>query len=289
MTGLRVLGVVGAAYVGLVALLWVVQRRLIYFPAGPVPPVERVLPGAEEVLFPTADGLALRGWFLPARGAPVATAVVFNGNAGNRSHRATLAAGLSRRGIGVLLVDYRGYGGNPGSPSEAGLLADARGARRYLETRSEVDPARVVLFGESLGAAVAVAVAAEAPPAALVLRSPFASLVAVARVHYPFLPVGLVLRDRYPSLDRIRAVPVPLLVVAGERDTVIPASQSRQLFGASPAGTKRWLALPGVDHNDPALTDGAAVLDAVAAFLRETLGAPVTPRGGSCTPRPGGS
>lgn len=272
-----VLAVAAAAYAGLVALVWLFQRRLIYFPDAVVPAAQLVLPGAEEVAFDTEDGVTLQGWFLPASGVPLATVLVLNGNAGNRSHRAGLAAGLARRGVAVLLMDYRGFGGNPGRPSEAGLLADARGARRYLAVRPGVDPRRVVLLGESLGAAVAVGSAAEAAPAALVLRSPFASLAAVARFHYPFLPVGLALRDRYPSVDWLRGVVAPLLVIAGERDSIVPVTQSRALFAGSLARTKRFVLVPRADHNDSALTDGDELLDAVAGFLQEALGSSSRP------------
>ena len=140
----------------------------------------------------------------------------------------------------MLLLDYRGYVGNPGSPSEDGLLADARAARAYLLSRADVDPARLVYFGESLGAAVAVALAAEHPPAALILRSPFTSLADIAAVHYPFLPAGLMLRDRYESIERIGRVRAPLLVVAGQRDRIVP-------FGAKPPSVRggvRSQALP---------------------------------------------
>src|SRR5205807_5382312 len=135
---------------------------------------------------------------------------------------------LADAGCQVLLFDYRGYGRNPGSPSEAGLLADARAARAYLRTRSDVDERRLVYFGESLGAAVAVALAVEEPPGALVLRSPFRSLAEVGRLHYPYLPVDLMLADRYPTADRIARVQAPLLVIAAERDEIIPVEQSRR-------------------------------------------------------------
>src|SRR5919108_309876 len=177
---LMLLAVAVAVLLG-VGLLWSQQRRLIYLPAPRgVPPAASVLPGAEEVSFPPADGLRLAGWFVPAAGPPgrgagrgrAPAVLVCNGNGGNRSLRAPLAAALARAGLAVLLFDYRGYAANPGHPTEAGLAADARAALAFLAARPEVDPARLVYFGESLGAAVALRLAVERPPAALVLRWP---------------------------------------------------------------------------------------------------------------------
>lgn len=269
---MQMLGVLAAALVLFAALAWFFQRRMIYFPLEQeVPAAGSLLDDAEEVRFETADGLTLHGWFVPAAGgADRATVLVFNGNAGNRSYRAPLAAALARRGYSVLLFDYRGYGGNPGRPSERGLLADGRAARSWLESRPAADRRRLVFFGESLGAAVALAVAVERPPAALVLRSPFTSLTDVGRRHYPFLPVGWLLADRYPSIERIAGLDSPLLVIAGERDRIVPPDQSRALFEAAPVRRKRFLSLPG-GHNDLALLAGDRLIDETIAFLEESL------------------
>jgi uncharacterized protein len=296
MRAVIVLVVVVAVLAASVGLLWVFQRRLIYLPSpGPVPPAATVLPGAEDVAFTTADGLRLRGWFVPGAFVPGAVerpartpfpsatlpdgappkrdpglarpaVLVCNGNGGNRAMRAELARALSRMGLAVLLFDYRGYGGNPGHPSEAGLAADARAALDHLAGRPEVDPERVVYFGESLGAAVALRLATERPPAALVLRSPFASLAEVGRRHYPMLPVSLLLRDRYDSAALVGRVRAPLLVVAGGRDRIVPAGHSRRLFAAAPE-PKRLVVLDDADHNDPELHDGPRLLAELRAFL----------------------
>jgi uncharacterized protein len=267
--------VVVAVLAALLGLLWLFQRRLLYFPTpGPVPPAASVLPGAEDVSFETTDGLRLAGWFVPARpGDPADRAgrarpavLVCNANAGDRSMRARLAAALARMGLAVLLFDYRGYGGNPGHPTEEGLAADARAALGYLEGRPEVDPERVIYFGESLGAAVALRLATERPPAALVLRSPFASLAEVGRRLYPVLPVSLLLRDRYDSAALAGRLDTPLLVVAGGRDQIIPASHSRRLFDAAPQ-PKRLVVLDGADHNDDELLAGPRLLAELRAFL----------------------
>jgi uncharacterized protein len=304
-----ILLVVAAVLAAPVVLLWAFQRRLLYLPAPrTVPPAATVLPGAEEVAFDTADGLRLQGWFVPAAGpgpravdkarqpaarlgyapppgdptpagpgqarpVPGPAVVVFNGNGGNRSLRAPLAGALAGMGLHVLLFDYRGYGGNPGRPTEEGLAADARAALDHLAGRPEVDPGRVVYFGESLGAAVALRLAVERPPAALVLRSPFASLAEVGRLHYPLLPVSLLLRDRYDSAALIGRLTAPLLVVAGGRDRIVPAGHSRRLFAAAPQ-PKRLAVLDGVDHNDHELLAGPWLLAELGRFLAGVPGLP---------------
>lgn len=266
---LRLVAILLAALGIALLALWAGQRRLIYFPFGDVPPPGEVgLPATEVVSFTTADGVTLAGWFVPADAEAMRlTAVVFNGNAGNRAMRAPLATALRRYGIATLLFDYRGYGGNAGSPSEEGLARDARAAVEYLATRRDVDPSRIVYFGESLGTGVAVRAAAERRPRALILRSPFPSLVEVGRHHYPILPVRWLLRDRFDSIGRIRRVGCPLLVIAGDRDGVIPFSMSERLFAAA-SEPKRMVTIAGADHNDTALLDGPGMIAEIIAFLR---------------------
>ncbi len=252
------------------ALVWTLQRRMIYFPLGQVPPPgEGALARFEPVRFTTADGIELAAWFLGASTrAPATTVIVFNGNAGNRAHRVELADALHAHGMQVLLMDYRGYGGNPGTPSERGLAADSRAARAYVASRPDVDRSRVVYFGESLGAAVAVDLASEYPPAALVLRSPFTSLGDVGRYHYPMLPVRFLLRDRFPSLDRIRRIASPVLVIAGDRDRIVPIDQSRRLYEAATA-PKALLVVAGADHNDVELLAGDEMIGAIVRFIEQ--------------------
>jgi fermentation-respiration switch protein FrsA (DUF1100 family) len=245
------------------------QRRMLFQPSGDVgSPAAAGLPAAEDVTFPTEDGLTLTGWYVPPLAAPTGdVAIVFNGNAGNRSYRADLARGLAERGIGVLLFDYRGYGGNAGEPSEAGLARDARAARRFLESRKDIDPRRISYFGESLGAAVAVSLAVEYPPRALILRSPWTSLADTASHHFPYLPIRLLLRDRFASVDNIARVRSPVLVITAAYDSIVPSEQSRRLFQAA-AEPKRLLVVENADHNDLALVAGPEVVGAVADFLK---------------------
>jgi fermentation-respiration switch protein FrsA (DUF1100 family) len=265
---LPLLWVLVAAVVLTLALIWLLQRRLIYFPTStPVPAAATILPTAEQVSFDTEDDARLGAWWLPPARASRDTVIVFHGNAGDRSHRAPLADVLTRAGYGVLLFDYRGYGGNPGEPSETGLAADARAARAYVDSRPDVDRSRVVYFGESLGAAVAVSLAIEKPPKALILRSPFTSLADMGRIHYPFLPTGPLLRDRYESISRIDQVACPILILAGERDTIIPAEVSRRLYEGISRGDAQFVLIPGADHNDFELLAGKQLIEEVLRFV----------------------
>lgn len=251
------------------AVLWFTQRRMMYFPARDVPsPAVIGLPQAQAVTFATEDGLTLHGWFVPGEGLSAGSVIVFNGNAGNRAYRADLAAQLAARGLSVLLFDYRGYGENRGAPSEEGLARDARAARRYVLSRGDVNRP-LVYFGESLGSGVAVRLAGEHAPHALVLRSPYTSFADMGRYHFfGHIPTWM-FRDRFPSIDRIARLGCPLLVIAGTADTVVPVSQSQQLFQAA-REPKRLLILQGADHNDESLVAGPKVVAEVIQFLRET-------------------
>lgn len=173
--------------VAVLAAVWLGQRRLIYFPDRAAP---KPMPGASEVALGTSDGLRLTAWLVPAAGADRRLAVLLApGNAGNRGGRVRLANALARAGLTVLLLEYRGYGANPGRPSEAGLARDVRAARAYLD-ETGFGPDRIIYVGESLGAAVVTELATEQPPAGLVLRSPFVDLASVGHTITGSCPCG---------------------------------------------------------------------------------------------------
>lgn len=247
-----------------VAMLWALQRQLIYFPDNaPVPPAGNVLAGSRDVTLRTADGLELGAWYVPAAD-PVDTGMavlVAPGNGGNRAGRAGFADELSRRGLAVLLMDYRGYGGNPGSPSEDGLALDADAAVEAL-TELGYPPRRTIYFGESLGTAVVAALHVRHPPAGVVLRSPFTELADVGAHHYPWLPVRALLRDRFPVVQHLASSNVPTTVIYGDRDSVVPPPLSAAVADQALTLAER-VVIADADHNDPVMF-GAQVADAVA-------------------------
>jgi uncharacterized protein len=261
--------VVTAVVLFVVLLSWAFQRRLIYLPStGAVPSAATMLAGARDVQLTTTDGLRLGAWYVPGRvAAGTFTVLVANGNAGDRSLRAPLARALANQGFGVLLFDYRGYGGNPGSPSEEGLARDVRAARQFL-TDEGVPGERLLYYGESLGAAVVAELATEHPPAGLVLRSPFTELASVGQIHYPFLPVRALLKDRFPVVEYLAQVTVPITVVYGTEDSIVPPEESRRSV-AGARGPIRLVVVEGADHNDPALLKGEVLVQAVMELANE--------------------
>ncbi len=263
-TALRVGVAVVVLAVVVVALAWVFQRRLVYLPFGaPDGSAGAYLDGGRDVVLHTDDGLDLTAWWAPATGpARDRTVLVAPGNGGSRVLRVPLAQALAAEGFDVLLVEYRGYGGNPGSPTEEGLAADVGAAYRYLVEERGVAPDRLVLFGESLGGAPLTRLATERPVGALVLRSPFTSLADVGVRAYPYLPVRALLRDRFPLLEHVRSVRAPVAVVAGAADEIVPVEQSRAVADAAGA---LYVEVPGARHNDTELNSGQAVVAVVVA------------------------
>jgi fermentation-respiration switch protein FrsA (DUF1100 family) len=256
----RLLAIGLGAYLLVVVLVYAFQRRLQYLPSPGAPSLPQ---GAEDVRLEAADGTALRAWHWPG----AHTVLILHGNAGNRRDRLYLADGLRKRGFGVFLLDYRGYGGSEGSPTEEGLLADALASVRWLRGHGAT---RIAYYGESLGCGVAADLAAREPPSAIVFQSGADSLVKVAQKVYFFLPVTWLMKDRYEAAKAMRGVSCPVLSIHGANDSVIARQRGRALFDAA-EGPKEWWLVPGADHGD--VIDVAPMnvyFDRVAAFLAKS-------------------
>ncbi len=217
----------------------------------------------EDVRFQSADGTNLHGWYLP-HPDPRAVVLFCHGNAGNIEHRAGLMNALHHRvGVSAMIFDYRGYGQSDGAPTEAGVMADARAARRWLAQREGIAEDRIVLMGRSIGGAVAVDLAAGNGARGLVLESTFSSVPDVAAKLYPLLPVRLLMRSKFDSADKIDRYRGPLLQSHGDADRVVPYELGRRLHAAA-NDPKQFVVIPGGDHNGPQSDE---YYDRLIAFL----------------------
>jgi fermentation-respiration switch protein FrsA (DUF1100 family) len=249
------------AYGGVLALMYVFQRSLMYFPdRARTSPAAAGLPQAEEVTLTSADGERLIAWYVPPQAAKPLV-IYFHGNGGALNLRAGRFGWLTADGFGLLGLSYRGYGGSTGKPSETGFLLDASAAYDFATSRYPAG--RIVLWGESLGTGVAVALAAERQVGGLILDAPFTSAADVGAAAYPYVPVRWFMKDSFRSNERIARVKVPLLVLHGERDEVVPIAYGERLCDLANE-PKRMVRIPLGGHVD---LDDHGAPEAVRAVL----------------------
>lgn len=210
-----------------IIFMYVWQRHLIYFPSKEKPQLERF--GAQdmtELTLITRDGLRLSSWYKAAH-SNHPTIVYLHGNAGHIGYRVPLVRPLMDEGFGLLLLEYRGYGGNPGQPTEQGLYEDGRAAIDFLCDKG-LRPQDIVLYGESLGTGIATQLALEYDVCALILQSPYTSLATLAKHHYPWILVKP--WDQFDSMKRITTIHTPLLILHGAQDKIVPVQQALELY-----------------------------------------------------------
>jgi len=246
--------IAAACYLGFAALMYVVQRSLMYFPETVrTAPAAAGLPQAQEVVLDTTDGEKVIVWHVAPRGEqPVV--LYFHGNGGSLRLRVDRFQRIAAAGVGLVALSYRGYGGSSGKPTEQGLINDARAAYAFAAERYP----RIALWGESLGTGVAVALAAEKPIIRLVLDAPYTSALDLARANHWYLPVRLLMKDQFRSDERIARVKAPVLIMHGEVDQIIPIAYGERLF-AMIQGPKQFARFPGGYHVDLDRHGGAEV------------------------------
>jgi fermentation-respiration switch protein FrsA (DUF1100 family) len=237
-------------YCLLLVILYFTQRSMTYFPdRSVITPSQAGVPEMEVIELATQDNLSIKAWYKAPTTPHTPTLVYFHGNAGGLAHRGFIARIFLDQGYGLFLLTYRGYSGNPGSPSEAGLYNDARAAIKFL-INQDVSPECLVLIGESIGSSVAIKMATEFKVGSIILQAPFSTLTDVASIHYSFfLPYKGLIQDKYDSMAIASQIRAPILILHGKNDTIIPPELSRKLFEIMPE-PKEAEYLPGRGHND---------------------------------------
>ncbi len=230
----RILFTVLIAYLFVVAVVYMAQRKLQYYPDTNYPgsPSLNNVPKMQEIKVKTEDGLELLAWFAAPEDSNGKVVVIYHGNAGNMGERAYKARKFINSGYGVYFCEYRGYGGNEGFLTEHGVYNDARSAIKWLK-KEGYDASQFILYGESLGSGPAVQMAKEFKAPYLILEGGFSSAVDVAKGVYPWLPVGMMMLDRYDNISKIKDIKTSLLMVHGEGDPVVDISYGKKLFDAA--------------------------------------------------------
>mmetsp|Transcript_13028 Transcript_13028/g.25302 ORF Transcript_13028/g.25302 Transcript_13028/m.25302 type:complete len:360 (-) Transcript_13028:468-1547(-) len=282
---------------GLIAFLIIKQNDILYIPhpdpsisrAPAVTPLEFGKMPYEDVHIETADGARIHSWLIlqsatdEAENRKASTLIYFHGNAGNIENRLPYYASLyDTVKVNILAVDYRGYGGSEGKPTEAGLCEDARAVAKFVASCRHIDPDRVFVFGRSLGGAVAIELLAseecEVPIQGLIVENTFLSIADMATILYPFLkPLNPLLcrpwlRNEWRSRDRIGKIAVPILFISGGQDELIPPEHMKQLFRLCKRvpGTQFRL-VPNGGHNDTPIHGGEDYLTSIGTFINEVV------------------
>ena len=246
----RLLIELACIYAFVLVVLFVFQRHMEYFPDPQAVgnPAQAGVAEKQSVQVTTEDGLNLVAWFAPPKQKNGKIVVFFHGNAGNITLRAAKAKLFMSHGYGVFLCEYRGYGGNPGDPSEQGLYSDGRAGLSWLMNQG-YKPEQFVIYGESVGSGIAVQMASEIHPKYLILEAAFSSAADVAKGSMVGIPVDLLMQDRYDSAAKIGKIKTRLLMVHGTSDVVVPIGYGRKLFLAANQ-PKHFFTIAGGGHND---------------------------------------
>ena len=262
---LKAIGVAIMGYIMMAAMLYAFQRNLIYryMEGTPIAPS-----WLSEKAIQTEDGLTLKAfWRAPQKDRP--TILFLHGNAGHIGHRLFKVKPYAEKGFGIMMFSWRGYAGNPGSPTEEGLYADARAAAAFLKEK-KIPNDEVFVYGESLGTAVAVKLAVEQkkPFLAVVLEAPFTSIPDLGKQIYPFMPIETLAMDQFRTIDMIDQLKAPLLVVVGLRDSLVPIDQPKALMAKAGSARKQGLVYPHLSHLE--LHEDSVFKD-IIAFLGKVI------------------
>lgn len=231
-------------YLALVLAVFIGQRSLLYFPSK-ARPTENILRSLGLSFWPSAsEYYGLMHGTSSAKG----TIIIFHGNAGSAISRVFYSNALGRLGYRVILAEYPGYGGRPGSMGEAEFAADAAATIR----RAHADfKSPIWVWGESLGAGVVASVAARPglPVAGIVLITPWDTLSEVAKKHYWYLPAGQMLYDKFDSVSYMQSFDKPVAVILAGQDNIVPPEHGRRLY-ESITGVKRLIVFEQAGHNN---------------------------------------
>ena len=217
------------AYIVVITFIYFYQRNLLYHPSENNYQNDKIQFNYEEIFIKVDEKIKLKSWIIKKDLRQFKTLLIFHGNAGHLSNRIYKLNELNKLDVNILLVSWRGFSGNKGSPSEQNLYKDAEATIKWLNEQ-KIKNDQIILYGESLGSGVAIEMGKRNNFNSIILESPFTSIENSAKIYYPYLPVRLLLKDRYDSISKIKTIKAPILIMHGMKDDVVPFSMGKELF-----------------------------------------------------------
>ena len=252
------------AYLVMIIFIYFYQRNLLYHPSENNYQNDKIQFNYDEIFIKVNDEIQLKSWIIKKDFKKLKTLVIFHGNAGHLSNRIYKLNELYKLDVNILLISWRGFSGNKGSPTENNLYEDAEASIKWLNKKG-VNNNQIILYGESLGSGVAVEVGKENNFNSIILESPFTSIENSAKIYYPYLPVKLLLKDRYDSINKIKMINTPILIMHGMKDDLVPYIMSVELFNK--ANKPKYSFFPKDDNHMMDFND--ELLDKIRLFIKQ--------------------
>ena len=216
-------------YFSILIFLFLFQRNLLYHPTENNYDQDNLTVPIEKIKIKTKDNIELLAWLHKKDFKKYKTILFLHGNAGSLENRIHKINNFKNMDINFLIISWRGFSGNSGSPTEDGLYQDARSAVKWLKNKG-LDEKDIIIYGESLGTGVSVEIAQYNNFAGVILESPFTSMIDAAKDKYPIFPIKLLLKDRYENNKKIKNLISPILIMHGEKDKIVPFWMGKKLY-----------------------------------------------------------
>ena len=252
------------AYIVMIVFVYFYQRNLLYHPLEDNYLNDKIQFNYDEIFIKVDEEVQLKSWVIKKDFKKFKTLVIFHGNAGHLSNRIYKLNELYKLDINILLISWRGFSGNKGSPTENNLYTDAEAAIKWLNGEGIIN-SQIILYGESLGSGVAVELGKENNFNSIILESPFTSIENSAKIYYPYLPVRFLLKDRYDSINKIKMINTPILIMHGKKDDVVPFSMGKELFEKANSPKHSYFT-PNDDHM---MEFNSSLLEKVKDFIEK--------------------
>ncbi len=241
-------------------IIYFTQRSLMYHPSENNYLDENQLNHKVERIKIPSDS-ELNSWYFK-KNENFKTLLFFHGNAGSLENRIYKLNDLSKLDLNYLIIAYRGFSGNNGSPTEQGLYKDARAAKYWLNLNNISDQ-NIIVYGESLGTAVAIDLAKDHKFAGVILESPFTSMLKLSRKYYSWLPTGLLLKDKYETDKKIKNVFSPILILHGKKDNIVPFEMGEILYNLANKPKYNYF----IDNDDHMMDFNEDLINSINLFV----------------------